>query len=98
MLCAVENGWGGRSRTPTYGTRNRCPTIRRHPIDFSMSHSLPETRARMDILRIERPFVKVKLVVILWRLMRPFYLPDKAKSSKGAAFPHRSFYNGGAIN
>lgn len=52
----------------------------------------------MDILRIERPFVKVKLVVILWRLTRPFYLPGKAKSSKGAAFPHRSFYNGGAIN
>ena len=38
MSCAVENGWGGRSRTPTYGTRNRCPTIRRHPIDFSTVH------------------------------------------------------------
>ena len=26
-----QSGWGGRSRTLTYGTRNRCPTIRRHP-------------------------------------------------------------------
>ena len=26
-----QNGWGGRSRTLTYGTRNRCPAIRRHP-------------------------------------------------------------------
>lgn len=28
---STENGWGGRSRTLTYGTRNRCPAIRRHP-------------------------------------------------------------------
>ena len=27
----AKNGWGGRSRTLTYGTRNRCPAIRRHP-------------------------------------------------------------------
>ena len=32
----AKNGWGGRSRTLTYGTRNRCPAIRRHPnITFS---------------------------------------------------------------
>ena len=38
MRCAVyrKNGWGGRSRTHTYGTRNRCPAIRRHPIGLPM--------------------------------------------------------------
>ena len=64
MSALSKNGWGGRSRTPTYGTRNRCPTIRRHPIDFSMCIQQAEMQARMDILRIEQPLVKVKLMVI----------------------------------
>lgn len=37
-----QNGWGGRSRTLTYGTRNRCPTIRRHPNELCVAFaSLP---------------------------------------------------------
>ena len=36
-ICKRLNGWGGRSRTLTYGTRNRCPTIRRHPNDRSIN-------------------------------------------------------------
>ena len=41
----AKNGWGGRSRTLTYGTRNRCPAIRRHPSD------LCALAARVGILR-----------------------------------------------
>ena len=56
-----KNGWGGRSRTLTYGTRNRCPAIRRHPIDKSMSRSSkPETQARESMLRKSSQFVKHK--------------------------------------
>ena len=58
MSALSKNGWGGRSRTPTYGTRNRCPTIRRHPIDFSMMQPFSELQARMVILRNLSPFVK----------------------------------------
>ena len=29
-----ENGWDGRNRTYTDGTRIRCPTVRRHPNRF----------------------------------------------------------------
>ena len=36
-ICKRLNGWGGRSRTLTYGTRNRCPTIRRHPNDRAIN-------------------------------------------------------------
>ena len=34
------SGWGGRSRTLTYGTRNRCPTIRRHPNNYAINNTL----------------------------------------------------------
>ena len=34
------SGWGGRSRTLTYGTRNRCPTIRRHPNNYAINNAL----------------------------------------------------------
>ena len=43
-------GWGGRSRTLTYGTRNRCPTIRRHPNGLTMT--------RLNILVILSSCVK----------------------------------------
>lgn len=33
------SGWGGRSRTLTYGTRNRCPTIRRHPNNYAIENA-----------------------------------------------------------
>lgn len=33
------SGWGGRSRTLTYGTRNRCPTIRRHPNNYAIDNA-----------------------------------------------------------
>ena len=33
------SGWGGRSRTLTYGTRNRCPTIRRHPNNYAIENT-----------------------------------------------------------
>ena len=48
-------GWGGRSRTPTYGTRIRCPTIRRHP---SVPCVHAACVARVSILRIARTPVK----------------------------------------
>ncbi len=31
VMSTVRSGWGRRSRTPTYGSRIRCPTIRRVP-------------------------------------------------------------------
>lgn len=41
MRCADrKSGWGGRSRTLTYGTRNRCPTIRRHPNNYAINNTL----------------------------------------------------------
>ena len=43
---AIHIGWGGRSRTLTYGTRNRCPTIRRHPNALTIAMVV----ARVDIL------------------------------------------------
>ncbi len=40
------NGWGGRSRTLTDGTRIRCPAIRRHPSAFLRASSTrcPQTQ------------------------------------------------------
>ena len=35
----MRSGWGGRSRTLTYGTRNRCPTIRRHPNNYAIENT-----------------------------------------------------------
>ena len=39
VMSTVRGGWGRRSRTPTYGSRIRCPTIRRVP-------SVPTSLAR----------------------------------------------------
>ncbi len=52
MFMLLENGWGGRSRTLTYGTRNRCPAIRRHP------SALAATQARIEILQVIHGCVK----------------------------------------
>ena len=38
-------GWGRKSRTPTYGSRTRCPTIRRVPSGWQRKASYHEGRA-----------------------------------------------------
>lgn len=43
------SGWGGRSRTLTYGTRNRCPTIRRHPNNYAINNTLNSLSASIYI-------------------------------------------------
>ena len=31
IISLIKNGWAGGIRTPTYGTKTRCPAIRRRP-------------------------------------------------------------------
>ncbi len=55
VMSTVRSGWGRRSRTPTYGSRIRCPTIRRVPsVPRSLARSAgsaPEVRGESAISR-----------------------------------------------
>ena len=81
------SGWGGRSRTLTYGTRNRCPTIRRHPNNYAINNTLNSLSASRYI-SVQTPFRQDRFEIFFFGSCHFYYT---------FAFRRGTFYENAAL-